>query len=33
MVKELLAKPRHKKEAYRKWKLGQLTREECKDTV
>lgn len=33
MDKELLAKPRCKKEAYRRWKLGQLTREECRDTV
>lgn len=33
MDKELLAKPRRKKEAYRMWKLGQLTREECRDTV
>lgn len=33
MNKEYLAKLKHKKEAYRGWKQGQLTWEEYRDTV
>ena len=33
MNEELLAKLKHKKEAYRRWKQGQVTWKEYRDTV
>lgn len=33
MIKELLTELKYKKEADKRWKQGQVTREECRDTV
>lgn len=33
MIKELLTELKYKKEAEKRWKQGQVTGEECRDTV